>query len=204
MLLVGLTGGIASGKSLVARVFKDLGAHVIDADRIVHELLAPRQEAWQAVVDHFGRGILHPDNMIDRRRLGETVFNDTGKRQWLNSCLHPKVFAAYTCRVQHIREREPRAIVVLDAALLIETGYHRTMDTVVVVYADVEQQISRLMMRDALNRDQALARIGSQMPLAEKRSHANHVIDNTGDPEETKRRAAEVFEKLRQEAMTRA
>ena len=203
MLLVGLTGGIASGKSLVARVFKDLGAHVIDADRIVHELLAPHQEAWQAVIDHFGGGILFPDDMIDRRRLGEIVFNDAKERQWLNACLHPKVFDAYTCRVKHIREREPQAIVVLDAALLIETGYHRNMDTVVVVYADEEQQISRLMARDAWSRDQALARIGSQMPLAEKRGHADHVIDNTGEPEATKHRAAKVFEKLRQEAMAR-
>jgi dephospho-CoA kinase len=203
MLLVGLTGGIASGKSLVARVFKDLGAHVIDADRIVHELLGPRQEAWKEVLDHFGRGILLPDDVIDRRKLGEIVFNNTEERQWLNACLHPKVFDAYTCRVKHLRQREPGAIVVLDAALLIETGYHRTMDTVVVVYADREQQIARIMARDALSRDEALARIESQMPLAEKRGHADHVIDNTGEPDETKRRAVEVFEKLRQEATAR-
>src|SRR3990172_957212 len=99
MLLVGLTGGIASGKSLVARAFKELGAHIIDADRIVHELLEPDQEAWREIVDHFGRGILFPDNVIDRRKLGEIVFNDAEKREWLNKCLPPRVFAAYTCRV---------------------------------------------------------------------------------------------------------
>ncbi len=200
MLLVGLTGGIASGKSLVARVFKELGAHIIDADRIVHELLEPDQEAWREVLDHFGRDILFPDNMIDRRKLGEIVFKDAGEREWLNKCLHPKVFAAYTCRVNHIREREPDAIIVLDAALLIETGYHRNMDKVVVVYADPEQQIERLAMRDTFTRSQALARIASQMSLAEKRGHADYVIDNTGKPEDSRRRAGEVFKKLQQEA----
>ncbi|HEY6010753.1 MAG TPA: dephospho-CoA kinase [Nitrospirota bacterium] len=201
MLLVGLTGGIASGKSLVARVFKDLGAHVIDADRIVHELLGRDQDAWREVLDHFGRGILLPDSAIDRRKLGEIVFNNAGERQWLNACLHPKVFAAFTCRLNHLRDREPDAIVVLDAALLIETGYHRTMDRVVVVYAEREQQLERLTVRDTLSYDQALARLESQMPLSEKRGYADYVIENTGEPEETRRRAAEVFEKLRQEAI---
>lgn len=200
MLLVGLTGGIASGKSLVARAFKELGAHIIDADRIVHELLEPEQEAWREVVDHFGRGILFPDNVIDRRKLGEIVFNDAEKREWLNKCLHPKVFAGYTCRVNHLRDREPDAIIVLDAALLIETGYHRNMDKIVVVYAEREQQIERLAARDTLTRSQALARIASQMPLAEKRGHADYVIDNIRTPEDTRRLAGEVFKKLRQEA----
>ena len=200
MLLVGLTGGIASGKSLVARAFKELGAHIIDADRIVHELLEPDQEAWREIVDHFGRGILFPDNVIDRRKLGEIVFNDAEKREWLNKCLHPRVFAAYTCRVNHLRDREPDAVIVLDAALLIETGYHRNMDKIVVVYAEREQQIERLAARDALTRSQALARIASQMPLAEKRGHADYVIDNTRTPGDTRRLAVEVFRKLRQEA----
>jgi dephospho-CoA kinase len=200
MLLVGLTGGIASGKSLVARAFKELGAHIIDADRIVHELLEPDQEAWREIVDHFGRGILFPDNVIDRRTLGELVFNDAEKREWLNKCLHPRVFAAYTCRVNHLRDREPDAVIVLDAAMLIETGYHRNMDKIVVVYAEREQQIERLAARDALTRSQALARIASQMPLAEKRGHADYVIDNTRKPEDARRLAGEVFKKLRQEA----
>jgi dephospho-CoA kinase len=200
MLLVGLTGGIASGKSLVARVFKELGAHVIDADRIVHELLEPDQEAWREVLDHFGRAVLFPDNVIDRRKLGEIVFNDAKEREWLNKCLHPKVFAAYTCRVNHLRDREPDAIIVLDAALLIETGYDRNMDKIIVVYADREQQIERLSIRDTLTRSQALARIASQMPLSEKRGRADYVIDNTGKPEDTRRSATDVFHKLQREA----
>ncbi len=200
MLIVGLTGGIASGKSLVARVFKDLGAHVIDADRIVHELLKPDQQAWREVLDHFGKDILLPDGGIDRRKLGEIVFNNAEKRAWLNNCLHPKVFDVYTLQVQHLRSRQPDAIVVLDAALLIETGYHRKMDRTVVVYAEREEQIARLTSRDKFSRAQALNRIQSQMPLEEKRGYADYVICNTGTREDTERQAREVFIKIKQDA----
>jgi len=200
MFIVGLTGGIASGKSLVARVFKDLGAHVIDADRIVHDLLEPEQPACQEVLDHFGKDILLPNGGIDRRKLGEIVFNDPEKRTWLNSCLHPKVFNVYTTQVQHLHCRQPDAIVIFNAALLIETGYHRKMDRIVVIYADMEQQIKRLSLRDKFTREQALARIMSQMPLAEKRTQADYVIDNTGNREDTEVQAREVFQKLKQDA----
>ncbi|MGE5751188.1 MAG: dephospho-CoA kinase, partial [Nitrospirota bacterium] len=158
MLVVGLTGGIASGKSLVAKVFQDLGAYVIDADKIVHELLEPGQQAWEEVVKYFGPEIVFPDKTIDRRRLGEIVFNDAEKRAWLNQCLHPKVFAVYTARVKHLRGRALHAIIVLDAARLIETGYHKKMDRIVVVYADQEQQMERLTSRDRFSWEQALVR----------------------------------------------
>jgi len=200
MLLVGLTGGIASGKSLVARVFKDQGAHVIDADRIVHELLEPKQQAWEEIRGHFGRDILLPDEKIDRRKLGELVFTNAEERSWLNSCLHPRVFLAFTAQVKHLRERSPESIIVLDAALLIETRYDRNMDKTVVVYAELAQQIDRLMARDQLSREQAMARIASQMPLSEKCSHASYVIDNTGTREATEQQAREVFLKLKQDA----
>ncbi len=200
MLIVGLTGGIASGKSIAAKVFQDLGAHIIDADKIVHALLEPGQQAWEEVIEYFGPGIMFPDKTIDRRRLGEIVFNNAEKRLWLNQCLHPKVFAAYTACVKHLRTRDPDALIVFDAALLIETGYHKKMDMVVVVYADEEQQRERLTNRDGFSREQALARIRSQMPLCEKRKHADYVIRNTGTREETERQAREVFQKLKQEA----
>ncbi|HET6365382.1 MAG TPA: dephospho-CoA kinase [Nitrospirota bacterium] len=200
MLIVGLTGGIASGKSLVAKVFQDLGAHIIDADKIVHELLEPGQQAWEEVVKYFGPEIVFPDKTIDRRKLGAIVFNDAEKRAWLNQCLHPKVFAVYTARVKHLSARELDAIIVLDAALLIETGYHKKMDRIVVVYADQEQQMERLTSRDRFSREQALVRIRSQMPLSEKRKHADYVIENTGTREETEQQAREIFQKLKQEA----
>lgn len=200
MLLVGLTGGIASGKSLVTRVFRDLGAHIIDADAIVHDLLDAGQEACCDIAAHFGRDILLPDGSVDRRKLGEIVFSHPGERAWLNQCIHPRVFQAYQTEVRHLRDRQPDAIVVLDAALLIETGYHKKMDAVIVVSADEEQQVQRLMERDRFSRDQALARIRSQMPLDEKRKAADHVIENTGTREETERQAREVFTKLKAEA----
>jgi dephospho-CoA kinase len=200
MLLVGLTGGIASGKSLVARVFKDLGAYIIDADRIVHELLQPDQQAWHEVIDYFGKEILLPDNSIDRRKLGEIVFNSAEKRAWLNGCLHPKVFDVYTTQVRHLKSRQPDSIVVFDAALLIETGYHRQMDRTVVVYVDIEQQIQRLTARDQFSREQALSRIACQMPLSEKRNHADYIIDNNGKREDTERQARELFLKLKKES----
>ncbi len=200
MFIVGLTGGIASGKSLVARIFKDLGVHLIDADRIVHELLEPGQQAWQEVLDYFGNDIQLPNDGIDRRKLGEIVFNNAEKRTWLNNCLHPKVFSAVRAQVTCIRDRSPDAIIVFDAALLIETGYNRNMDKIVVVYANQDQQIDRLILRDKFTHEQALARVASQMPLTEKRKHADYVIDNTGSREETESQTREVFRKLKHDA----
>jgi dephospho-CoA kinase len=200
MLIVGLTGGIASGKSLVTTVFRDLGAQIIDADKIVHNLLEPGREAWSQVVGHFGEEILLSDRCIDRRKLGDIVFGDAEKRAWLNQCIHPRVFEAYQTRVRHLRARQPDAIVVLDAALLIETGYHKKMDKLVVVYAEEKQQTKRLMERDRFTLEQALARIKSQMPLDRKRELADYVIDNTGSRADTERQAREVFEKLKEEA----
>ena len=200
MLIVGLTGGIASGKSLVSRIFRDLGAALIDADRIVHELLAPGQEAGKEVAEHFGRDILLPDGSIDRRKLGEIVFNDQEQRAWLNACLHPRVFQVYTAQVKRLGRAAPDAIVVFDAALLIETGFHRKMDRTVVVYADRDQQVRRLGERDRLTPQQADVRIDSQMPLAEKLALADYVIDNRGAREETEQSAREVFAKLQEEA----
>jgi dephospho-CoA kinase len=197
MILVGLTGGIASGKSLVAKVLKDLGAHIIDADKIVHELLEPGQQAWEEVLAYFGIGIQLPNGTIDRRKLGELVFSDPEKRAWLNRCLHPKVLEVYTTQVRHLCARQPDVIVVFDAALLIETGYHKKMDKVIVVYADEEHQLKRLMERDRFTHGQAVARIRSQMPLKEKRPHADYVIENTGNREETERQTREVFELLK-------
>ena len=200
MLIVGLTGGIASGKSLVTRVLSDLGAHIIDADKIVHDLLAPGEDACNEVLGHFGRSIQLPDGSIDRRKLGDIVFNHPDERAWLNQCIHPRVFEAYNHQVRHLSDRQPDAIVVMDAALLIETGYYKHMDKLIVVYAGREDQVKRLMERDRFTLEQALARISSQMPLDEKRTYADYVIDNTGTREASEQQTREVFEKLKQEA----
>jgi dephospho-CoA kinase len=199
MLIVGLTGGIASGKSLVTGIFKNLGAHIIDADRIVRELLEPGQDAWKEVSEYFGDDIMMPDRGIDRRKLGQIVFSDPAKRAWLNQCLHPRVFEAYAAQVKRLCARTPDAIVVFDAALLMETGFHKKMDKTVLVYAHSDQQLTRLMDRDHFTHEQALARIQSQMPLSEKRRYADYVIENTGTRDEAERRAREVFALLKEE-----
>ena len=200
MLIVGLTGGIASGKSLVAQVLRDMGAQIIDADKIVHSLLSSGEEACNEVIVHFGETIRLPDGSIDRRKLGDIIFNHPEERTWLNNCIHPRVFQAYKQKVRHLIDRQPDSIVVLDAALLIETGYNRYMDKLIVVYADQQDQVKRLMERDRFTLEQALARISSQMPLDEKRKYADYVIDNTGTREASEQQTREVFEKLRQEA----
>jgi dephospho-CoA kinase len=152
------------------------------------------------VLDYFGSDILLPDGRIDRRKLGEIIFSDREKRAWLNSCLHPKVFDAYAAQVRQLRNRPPDTIIVLDAALLIETGYHRGMDRIVVVYAEPEQQLERIILRDGFTEEKALARIRCQMPLAEKRGYADYVIDNTGSREHTEQQAKELFTRLKQDA----
>jgi len=200
MFIVGLTGGIASGKSTVAKVFMDLGAHVIDADRIVHDLLMPDQPAWHEVLDHFGPEILFPDKTIDRRKLGGIVFGNLDERTWLNRCLHPKVFTAYMTQVRHLCDRTPDCIVIFDAALLIETGYYEKMDKNIVVYAREDQQITRMTARDNFSNQQALARIQSQMSLDEKCRFADHIIDNSGSREYMERQTKELFSLLKQEA----
>lgn len=200
MHLVGLTGGIASGKSLVTRVLRDRGAHIIDADRIVHDLLSNGQDVHRHVAEHFGGDILAPDGTVDRRKLGEIVFSDPAQRAWLNQCIHPRVFEAYQQQVRHLADRDPAGIVVLDAALLIETGYHRRMDSIIVVYATEQDQLRRLMARDGFTEEQALARIRSQMPLEEKKKLADFVINNTGTREDSERQARVIFEKLQQQS----
>jgi dephospho-CoA kinase len=200
MLLIGLTGGIASGKSLVTRAFRDLGAHIIDADRIVHGLLSAGQAVCREVAEHFGRDVQLDDGSIDRRKLGEIVFRDAEERAWLNACVHPRVFEIFSSQVRRICQHDPSALVVFDAALLIETGYHRKMDAVIVVYAAEEQQSLRLQARDRLTPEQAVARIRTQLPLEEKKRHADHVIDNTGTRERTEQQVRELFAVLQRRA----
>jgi dephospho-CoA kinase len=201
MLHVGLTGCIASGKSFVAHRLRDLGACLIDADRIVHALLEPGQPAWHAIHARFGESILLPDTCINKRTLGDIAFSDERDREWLNQELHPRVFDAYQSLVRGMHNRPADTIIVFDAALLIETGYHRNMEKLVVVYADPDQQLERLMTRDCMTKEQALARIRAQLPIQEKRKFADYVIDNTRTREETEKQAHKLYAILKKEAV---
>jgi dephospho-CoA kinase len=184
-LLVGLTGGIASGKSTVSRQLAALGCHVIDADLLAREVVAPGEPAWQAVVEAFGREVLRTDGTLDRTRLGELVFADPARRKQLEAITHPAIQARRLACLEALEARGFDGLVVQDAALLIEVGGAAQVDRLVVVYATPQAQLDRLMRRDGLDREEAERRIASQMPLGEKVRLAHYVIDNSDSAEET-------------------
>ena len=196
MLVVGLTGGICSGKSTVAAMFERLGAIVIDADRVAHELQVPGQPLFQAIVSAFGRQIVGEDGRIDRRRLGAIVFSDPKARARLEEILHPAIVEECGRRIRQARA-SGAAVCLLDAALLIESGRHARFDRMVLVEASEAVQIERLMARMGLSREEAMQRIRSQMPLEEKRRHAKFVIENGGSLIETERQVRAVWKQLR-------
>jgi dephospho-CoA kinase len=194
--LVGLTGGIASGKTLVRRVFKELGAKTIDADDVSRELTAPGTPAAEAVLREFGPAYFLPDGTLDRKGLAEVVFADEEKRRRLEAILHPLIGDTIAARVEAFAARDPDAVIVVDAALLIETGMTEIFDAVVVVYADVETRVARLMARDGVSRHAAHLRINAQMPLERKLDLADFVVDNNALPEDARREAMGVYNRL--------
>lgn len=185
MVVIGLTGGIASGKSTVSRILQELGAPVVDADRIVHELESPGTPVLAAIAREFGPGVIRPDGSLDRAALGRIVFADPERRKALEDIVHPAVRREMWAQVERYRAQGQPA-VVLDVPLLLEGGLHRQVDQVWVVYVDPATQLARLMARDGLDREQALQRIASQMSLEEKRNWADVVIDNGGTVESTR------------------
>ncbi len=197
MILVGLTGGIASGKSMVSKRLQELGAYIIDADQIAHEVVLPGRPAYDAIVEHFGPGILSEDKTIDRARLGSQVFRDAASRTVLEEIIHPRVFEAEEHRRREIAQSDPDAVIIFDAPLLIETGAHELMDRVVLVVADRKTQISRLVERDRLDPAEAQRRIEAQLPVAEKERHADFVIDGNAAPSAVARQTEAIFEQLR-------
>ena len=177
MILVGLTGGIASGKSTASSIFKELGAYIIDADVLAREVVEPLKPAWKDVVKNFGKGILNKDNSINRKKLAEIVFNNKKKREMLNAIVHPRVLKRAKEIEREIAKKDPEAVIIFDAALLIESGAYKKMDKNIVVYADEDVQVKRLMKRDGLTKDEAIKRIEAQMPLREKVRFADYIID---------------------------
>ena len=197
MLKVGLTGGLASGKSFVGVALEDLGCKLIQADALGHEVLLPDGEAYESVVREFGRGILDPEGEIDRKRLALEVFANADRLRVLNSLVHPKVRERTDALMEEYFLADPDAIVVVEAAIHIETGGYKRFDKLIVVVCTVEQQIARAMHRDGSTREQAMARLASQMPLEEKRKYADYVIDTSGAKEDTLRQTEEVYHLLR-------
>ena len=201
MLIVGLTGGVASGKTAVSQVLKEEGAYIIDADQIARELVLPYQPAWSDLIRAFGQGILQEDGSIQRKKLADKVFADPKQRKLLNQILHPRIKEEMDRRTKEIGEKDPEAIVVIDAPLIIELGDHREMDKVIVVTSTQTQQIERLKDRDGKNPEEALRIVSAQMPPKEKLKFADYVIRNEGSMKEMKKRAKEVYQELKKVAL---
>lgn len=197
MLKVGLTGGLASGKSFVGAALEELGCKLIEADQLGHEVLMPDGSAYAAVVEEFGPGILDENGEIDRKKLALEVFASKERLRRLNSLVHPEVHRRTDELMAEYFAADPDAIVVVEAAIHIETGGYRRFDKLIVVVCTVEQQIARAMRRDGSSRASALARLASQMPLEEKRKYADYVIDTSGAKEDTLRQTEEVYHLLR-------
>jgi len=202
-LLVGLTGSIATGKSTVSRMFAHLGARLIDADLLAREVVMPGQPAYVRIVEEFGRQVVQEDGSLDRKALGAVVFADAAKRRRLEEITHPAIGARQQRILSVLDEEAFEGVVIWDAALLFEGGGTAKMDRVVVVYADPETERRRLMERDGLSDADARARIGSQMPVAEKAKLADHVIDNSDTREETERQVRAVYGALLAELKAR-
>ena len=195
-LLVGLTGGIATGKSTVTALLASPSVRVVDADALAREVVEPGTPAHARIVAEFGKDVLRPDGRLDRARLGEIVFPDPAKRKWLESVTHPAIRARFEQIMADLEREGFDGILVWDAALLVESGGHKKMDKVVVVTTDGETQLRRLMARDGSTEAAARARTASQMPLAVKARAGDYVIDNSGSREETDARVREVYRAL--------
>ena len=195
-LLVGLTGGIGSGKSLAAKFFAEKGAHIIDADQLSRELVCPGQPALKEIVDVFGEFILDASGNLDREALAKIIFEDTEKKSALEAILHPKVIVREQEIYLNISASNPSAIVIVDAALLIESGNYKNVDKVIVVQSQEEQQIQRILSRGFQNYDQAISRIKNQMSFEEKSKYADYILDNQSQPEGLRINVQEIYAKL--------
>lgn len=197
MLRVGLTGGIACGKSTVAAMLRECGLTVIEADLLAHELLEPGQPAYDEVVQEFGKGVLNRDGTINRAKLGEIVFVDPAKLERLNQIVHPRVVGVTEQRLAKLARPGGLPVAVVEAALLIEAGYHKRFDRLIVVWCRTEQQRERLLGR-GLSPAQAEHRIAAQMPIEQKRRLATDEIDCSGSLERTQQQVEQLAAKLKQ------
>lgn len=197
MLKVGLTGSIAVGKSFVCEVLRELGAFVLDADLTAREVVKPNTKGLLLIVENFGAEILQPNGELDRVKLGAIVFENEQKRQLLNSIVHPLVYEAQNVWLAEIEKKNPSAIAVIDAALMIESDGYKRFTKLIVVWCEPAIQLERLMLRNNLSESEALKRINSQMPQDEKKHYADFLIDTSAGFEATRLKTIEVFEQLK-------
>jgi dephospho-CoA kinase len=197
MLKIGLTGGIASGKSTVSRMFQELGCRVLDSDAITHQLFEPGNPVNAAVAEAFGPSAVAPDGSINRKVLGDMVFKSPELRRKLNSLVHPAIAQRQTEFLSSVAAEDPHAIAIIEAALMVEVGTYKNYDKLIVVVCPPDVQRARLSARSGLTPQQIESRIASQMPMEEKTKVADFVIDNSGDVAETRRQVEQVYRDLR-------
>jgi len=197
-LIVGLTGGIVGGKSTVASMFRDLGAKIIDADKLGHSIILPYKPAWKKIVKLYGKDILRNDLTIDREKLGKTVFTNQILLKKLNEITHPEIIKIIKKEINSAKNKShnQEKILMVDAALIYETKIDKFMDKIIVVYIDKDEQIKRLIKRNNLSKDEASQRIKSQMPMEIKVEMADYVIDNNDTLDKTKKQVETIWGKL--------
>lgn len=197
MPLIGLTGGLATGKSTIARFFQDCGAVVLDADALARQVVEPGKPAWRDIVRLFGKGVLDPDRTLNRAALARIVFRDPARLRKLNAIVHPRVAREQARLTHEIARKDPQAVIIYDAPLLIEAGAHRRMDRLLVITADRKTQLARLTKRNGLTRAEALRRLRAQMPVAQKVRLADHVLDGTLPRAQLRAKVRLLYEELR-------
>lgn len=200
MILIGLTGGIATGKSTVATLFKQCGAVVIDADALARNVVQPGKPAWREIVKAFGKSVLNPDRTVNRPALGVKVFGHPAKLRRLEHMIHPRVAREQQRLTRLAAQNDPKAVVIYDVPLLFEAGIDARVDSTIVVAADRGTQIARLKKRNGLSRAEALRRINSQMPLAEKRRRADHSLNGTLPLPQLKKQVRSLYQAFRASA----
>ena len=196
-LLLGVTGGIASGKTVVAKMLEELGAPLIDFDVLARQVVKPGKPAFTLIVDYFGREVLQGDGTLDRKKLSKIVFQDTEKRNQMEGFTHPPIYEAFLKRVKAITEKAPEAIIQAVVPLLIEKNLQSIFDKVLVVYVPEEQQIERLVERDGISRKEAAHMLKAQLPINEKLAYADFVVHNKGSMEGTRKQVEEVWLELK-------
>lgn len=201
MLLVALTGGIATGKSVVARILKEKGCYIQNADQLAHELMQPETSVWENLVAHFGPSILNFNGTIDRAKLAAIVFRDEEERDYLNKITHPAIMEKIKLTISQLKQEQKHDIYVTEAALVIESGLQDFYDRLVLTHCKKEIQLARLMNRNGLTEEEALLRLNSQLPDEKKMPFAHYLIDTSGSIEETIEQTERLYLRLYQDAM---
>jgi len=199
MLIIGITGSLGTGKTTVAKIFKRMGAIVLDADEIARRLIEPNTPAWTRIKGYFGEGILRKDGRINRKALAKEVFSDRRRLNKLCGIIHPLVYKEIEKKVKEIKKSNAKAVVALDVPLLLESGGRSKVDKLVVVTAARDVQIKRAIRKFGLTRAEILQRIEAQMPLSEKERAADFIIDNKGSLSATERQAVKIWKNLARE-----